>query len=43
MRTLLAVDLLIIDDFGRDAMDAQEGRDAHEIIIERHRAGSMRR
>jgi hypothetical protein len=29
------------DDFGLDAMDAQESRDAHEIIIERHLAGSM--
>jgi len=41
MRALLAVDLLIVDDFGLDAMDAQESRDAHEIIFERHRAGSM--
>jgi DNA replication protein DnaC len=41
LRALLAVDLLIIDDFGLDAMDAQESRDAHEIIFERHRAGSM--
>ncbi len=41
MRALLSVDLLIIDDFGLDAMDAQESRDAHEIILERHRAGSM--
>lgn len=41
MRALLAVDLLIVDDFGLDAMDPQESRDAHEIIVERHRAGSM--
>ena len=41
MRALLSVDLLIVDDFGLDAMDAQESRDAHEIILERHRAGSM--
>lgn len=41
MRALLAVDLLIVDDFGLDAMDAHESRDAHEIIVERHRAGSM--
>jgi DNA replication protein DnaC len=40
-RALLAVDLLIVDDFALDAMDAQESRDAHEIIFERHRAGSM--
>jgi DNA replication protein DnaC len=41
LRALLAVDLLIVDDFGLDAMDAQESRDAHAIIFERHRAGSM--
>lgn len=41
LRNLLAVDLLIVDDFGLDAMDAQESRDAHEVIFERHRAGSM--
>ena len=41
LRKLLAVDLLIIDDFGLDAMDAQESRDAYEIFTERHRAGSM--
>ncbi len=41
LRTFLAVDLLIVDDFGLDAMDPQESRDAHEIITERHRAGSM--
>jgi DNA replication protein DnaC len=41
LRKLLAVDLLILDDFGLDAMDAQESRDAYEIFLERHRAGSM--
>ncbi len=41
LRALCAVDLLIVDDFGLDAMDAQETRDAHAIIVERHRAGSM--
>jgi DNA replication protein DnaC len=41
LRKLLAVDLLIIDDFGLDAMDPQESRDAYEIFTERHRAGSM--
>lgn len=40
-RKLLAPDLLIIDDFGLDAMSAEESRDAYEIFIERHRAGSM--
>ncbi len=41
LRKLIAVDLLIVDDFGLDAMDAQESRDAYEILTERHRAGSM--
>lgn len=41
IRKLLATDLLVLDDFGLDAMDAQESRDAYEIFTERHRAGSM--
>ena len=41
LRKLIATDLLIIDDFGLDAMDAVESRDAYEILTERHRAGSM--
>ena len=41
MRRLIAVDLLILDDFGLDAMDATESRDAYEIFTERHRAGSI--
>ncbi len=41
LRKLLAVDLLVLDDFGLDAMDAQESRDAYDIFLERHRAGSM--
>jgi len=41
LRHLIAVDLLIIDDFGLDAMDATESRDTHEILTERHRAGSI--
>ena len=41
LRKLLAVDLLIVDDFGLDAMDPVESRDAYEIFTERHRAGSM--
>jgi DNA replication protein DnaC len=32
---------LIVDDFGLDALDATESRDTYEILIERHRAGSM--
>jgi DNA replication protein DnaC len=38
---LIAVDLLIVDDFGLDAMDAVESRDTYEIFTERHRAGSV--
>ena len=41
LRKLLAVDLLVIDDFGMDAMDTTESRDAYEIFTERHRAGSV--
>ena len=41
LRKLLAVDLLVIDDFCLDAMDATESRDAHEILTERHRSGSI--
>ncbi len=41
LRRLIAVDLLIVDDFALDIMDAQESRDAYAILVERHRAGSM--
>lgn len=41
LRRLVAVDLLIVDDFGLDAMDAVESRDAFELMTERHRSGSM--
>jgi DNA replication protein DnaC len=41
LRKLIAVDLLVVDDFGLDSMDAVESRDAYDIFTERHRAGSM--
>lgn len=41
LRKLLACDLLILDDFALDAMDPTESRDVYDIMIERHRAGSM--
>jgi len=41
LRKLIAVDLLLVDDFGLDAMDPNESRDAYEIFTERHRAGSI--
>lgn len=41
LRKLIAVDLLIIDDFGLDTMDPTESRDAYELLTERHRSGSI--
>lgn len=41
LRKLIAADLLIVDDFGLDAMDTTESRDSYDIFTERHRAGSM--
>ncbi len=41
LRKLLAVDLLILDDFAHDTMDKTESRDLHEILVERHRSGSI--
>lgn len=41
LRRLIAADLLVLDDFGLDAMDMTESRDAYDIFTERHRAGSM--
>lgn len=41
LRKLITVDLLILDDFALDAMDAQESRDAYDLFNERHRSGSM--
>lgn len=41
MRKLINPGLLIIDDFGLDALDVHESKDAFEILTERHRAGSV--
>jgi DNA replication protein DnaC len=41
LRRLIAVDVLLVDDFGLDALDPTESRDAYEIFTERHRAGSL--
>jgi DNA replication protein DnaC len=41
LRKLVAVDLLILDDFAIDVVDATESRDLYEILTERHRAGSI--
>ena len=41
LRKLVSVDLLLIDDFCLDVMDPTESRDTYEILIERHRSGSI--
>lgn len=41
LRKLIGVDLLIVDDFALDVMDAQQSRDVYDIFCERQRAGSM--
>ena len=41
LRKLIAVDLLIVDDFALDAIDSTESRDTYELLTERHRSGSM--
>src|SRR5262249_42926138 len=41
VRKLLAVDLLILDDFALDTLDPTESRDLYEVLTERHRAGSI--
>src|SRR5438132_10615587 len=41
LRKLIAVDLLILDDFAIDTLDVTESRDLYEILLERYRIGSM--
>jgi hypothetical protein len=38
---IIAVDLLILDDFCLDPMNATESRDVSDVLGERHRAGSV--
>jgi len=40
LRSLLAPDLLIIDDFGLRRLNAQQSSDFYEVVIERHRRTS---
>jgi DNA replication protein DnaC len=40
IRKLLRVDLLILDDFALQALDALDTADVYELIVERHRAAS---
>jgi len=41
LRKRLAVDLLVVDDFGIDAMTHEESRDIYALMTERHRRSSM--
>ena len=41
MRRVIAVDLLILDDFALDPLDTVESRDVYDILVERHRRGSI--
>ena len=41
LRKLIGVDLLIVDDFALDAMDALQSRDVYDIFSERQRSGSI--
>ncbi len=41
LRKRLAVDLLLIDDFGIEAMTPEESRDIYTLMTERHRRASM--
>jgi DNA replication protein DnaC len=40
MRKLLRVDLLIVDDFALQSLDALDTADVYELIVERHRAAA---
>jgi DNA replication protein DnaC len=40
MRKLLRADLLIVDDFALQALDALDTADVYELIVERHRSAS---
>jgi DNA replication protein DnaC len=41
LRKLIAVDLLIVDDFALDVMSHDQSRDAYDLLVERHRAGTV--
>ena len=41
LRKLISVDLLVLDVFSIDVLDATESRDLYEILLERYRIGSM--
>jgi hypothetical protein len=41
LRKLIAVDLLILDDFAIDVLDPTESRDLYDPLLERYRTGSI--
>src|SRR5579863_1305797 len=41
LRRAISVDLLVLDDFAIDTLDATESRDLYEILLERYRTGSI--
>jgi len=41
LRKLVAVDLLILDDFAIDVLDPLESRDLYDLLLERYRVGSI--
>jgi DNA replication protein DnaC len=41
LRKLVAVDLLILDDFAIDVLDSVESRDLYDLLLERYRTGSV--
>jgi DNA replication protein DnaC len=41
LRKIISVDLLVLDDFALDVLDATESRDLYDILLERYRTGSI--
>ena len=41
LRKIIAVDVLLLDDFAIDVLDPTESRDLYEILLERYRTGSI--
>jgi DNA replication protein DnaC len=41
LRKIISVDLLLLDDFAIDVLDATESRDLYDILLERYRTGSI--
>ena len=41
LRKIISVDLLLLDDFAIDVLDATESRDLYDILLKRYRTGSI--